>query len=194
MAASNKDTKFSGVFFQTERLIVRKWRDPDIEDMILGLNNERTAHDFNVPFPYSENDAKAYLQKTKNSKNGSLYFAVCYKNSNHVIGGGGIYLKGDVYLVGFWIKESEQKKGLGRELLQGVSDYVFDVLHQDVIYAIYYEWNVNSQKLISSCHFSIITEPPFKAQSKQAVYVCYSRAQRDSLKQKTSNKKTNPRF
>ena len=67
MAASNKDTKFSGVFFQTERLIVRKWRDPDIEDMILGLNNERTARDFNVPFPYSENDAKAYLQKTKNS-------------------------------------------------------------------------------------------------------------------------------
>ncbi len=53
---------------ETERLILREWKDEDINDLIEGLNNLNISKWLAfVPYPYTEKDAKNYIDRTKNS-------------------------------------------------------------------------------------------------------------------------------
>ena len=71
---------------ETERIILRQWRLEDVDDLVEGLNNLNvTKWLAQVTYPYTEEDAKNFINKSIENK---LYnFAIVLKEENKVIGG-----------------------------------------------------------------------------------------------------------
>lgn len=74
---------------ESKRLILRNWEDGDVEDIVDGLNNIEVAKWMaGVPYPYTENDAKQFIEHTKGQdENVKISLAIVLKASNKVIGG-----------------------------------------------------------------------------------------------------------
>ena len=74
---------------ESKRLILRNWEDGDVEDIVDGLNNIEVAKWMAaIPYPYTENDAKQFIEHTKGQdENVKSSLAIVLKASNKVIGG-----------------------------------------------------------------------------------------------------------
>ena len=49
------------MIIESKRLVLRNWRDEDVDDLVEGLNNINVSKLMaGVPFPYSKNDAKSF--------------------------------------------------------------------------------------------------------------------------------------
>ena len=74
---------------ESKRLILRNWEDGDVEDIVEGLNNIEVAKWLaSVPYPYTENDARNFIERAKNNdENVKMLFAIVLKENNKVIGG-----------------------------------------------------------------------------------------------------------
>ena len=74
---------------ESKRLILRNWEDGDVEDIVDGLNNIEVAKWMaTIPYPYTENDAKQFIEHTKGQdENVKISLAIVLKASNKVIGG-----------------------------------------------------------------------------------------------------------
>ena len=74
---------------ESKRLILRNWEDGDVEDIVEGLNNIEVAKWLaSVPFPYTEDDAKKFIERAKNNdENLKIALAIVLKEKNKVIGG-----------------------------------------------------------------------------------------------------------
>lgn len=74
---------------ESKRLILRNWEDGDVKDIVDGLNNLEVAKCMaGVPFPYTENDARNFIERAKkNDENVKIALAIVLKENNKVIGG-----------------------------------------------------------------------------------------------------------
>ena len=74
---------------ESKRLILRNWEDGDVKDIVDGLNNlEVSKWMAGVPFPYTENDARNFIERAKNNdENVKIALAIVLKENNKVIGG-----------------------------------------------------------------------------------------------------------
>ena len=77
------------MYLESERLILRSYEDSDASDLVEGLNNIEVAKWMaGVPFPYTEEDAKYFISKSKNNdENVKISLAIVLKDNNKVIGG-----------------------------------------------------------------------------------------------------------
>ena len=121
----NKD-----IIIETERLVLRVWNMNDINDMVEGLNNLNvTKWLAGAPYPYTEKDAKEFIQYTIDN---DLYnFAIVLKSENKAIGGTQISNISKAYGTaggGIWINEKYQGFGYGPEAFNARIKYAFDVL------------------------------------------------------------------
>lgn len=118
---------------ESERLILRSWEDSDIEDLVDGLNNINVSKWMaNVPFPYTIEDAKRFIEHTKTlDENSKMAFAIVLKENNKVIGGTeitNINKKDGTAGGGIWLNESYQKNGYGTEAFTARIKYAFNEL------------------------------------------------------------------
>lgn len=118
------------IVIETERLILRQWNMNDIPDMVEGLNNLNvTKWLAGAPFPYTEKDAKDFVQKTIDN---DLYnFAIVLKSENKAIGGtqlSNINLVNGTASGGIWLNEKYQGHGYGREAFGARIKYAFETL------------------------------------------------------------------
>lgn len=74
---------------ESKRLILRNWEEGDVEDIVDGLNNIEVAKWMaSVPYPYTENDARNFIERVKNNnENVKIALAIVLKENNKVIGG-----------------------------------------------------------------------------------------------------------
>lgn len=74
---------------ESKRLILRNWEDGDVKDIVEGLNNIEVAKWMaSVPYPYTENDARNFIESSKNNdENVKIALAIVLKENNKVIGG-----------------------------------------------------------------------------------------------------------
>ena len=74
---------------ESKRLILRNYEDSDVSDLVEGLNNINVSKWMaGVPFPYTENDAKHFIELAKSEdKNVKNALAIVLKENNKVIGG-----------------------------------------------------------------------------------------------------------
>ncbi len=118
------------IIIETDRLILRKWKLEDVDDIVDGLNNLNVTKWLSqVPFPYTKEDAKSFINK---SIDNDLYnFAIVLKEENKVIGGTQLtninYVHGTAG-GGIWINEKYQGKGYGTEAFGARIKYAFDKL------------------------------------------------------------------
>ena len=134
---------------ETERLLLRPWRIEDVGDVVEGLNNLNVSKWLaNVPFPYTEEDAKNFINKTTDSD--SYYFAIVLKEENKVIGG---TLLGSINYVhgtaggGIWLNENYHGNGYGREAFGARVKFAFEELGLRKLENGYFKGNEKSHKM-----------------------------------------------
>ena len=140
----NKD-----IVIETERLILRQWNMNDINDIVEWLNNINiTKWLAGAPFPYTEKDAKEFVQHTIDSDLFNL--AIILKNENKAIGGTQISNINKTYGTaggGIWINEKYQGFGYGSEAFRARIKYAFEVLGLRRLENGYFKGNEKSHQM-----------------------------------------------
>lgn len=137
---------------ESKRLILRNWEDSDVEDIVEGLNNIEVAKWMaSVPYPYTENDAKKFIEYAKSQdENVKISLAIVLKSSNKVIGGTeirNINKKDGTCGGGIWLNEKYQKNGYGTEAFSSRNRYCFDILGLRRIENGYFKGNDKSHNM-----------------------------------------------
>lgn len=137
---------------ESKRLILRSFEDKDVNDLVEGLNNiEVSKWMAGVPFPYTEEDAKNFIEGAKkNEENVKIALAIVLKENNKVIGGTeirNINKKDGTAGGGIWLNEKYQKNGYGTEAFSARNKYCFDVLKLRRIDNGYFKGNEKSRKM-----------------------------------------------
>ena len=140
------------MIINSERLILRSYEYSDVADLIEGLNNiEVSKWMATVPFPYTEEDAKSFIERAKNNdENVKMSLAIVLKENNKVIGGteiANINKKDGTAGGGIWLNEKYQKNGYGTEAFSAKIKYCFDVLGLRRIENGYFLGNEKSRKM-----------------------------------------------
>lgn len=144
------------MIIESERLILREWKDDDIEDLVEGLNNINVSQWLSaVPYPYTKKDAEKFIAHTKERSSNSkdIALAIVLKENNKVIGGTeirNINEKDGTATGGIWLNEKYQKNGYGREAFSAKIKYSFDVLNLRRIEDGYFPNNEKSKKMQES--------------------------------------------
>jgi len=105
---------------ETERLLLREWRQEDIDDLIEGLNNlEISKWMAFVPHPYTREDAQKWIdfciESSGEREDRTFYkFAIELKSEHKVIGGMSLdkidKVQGTSGSGGIWIHKKYQGK------------------------------------------------------------------------------------
>ena len=137
---------------ESKRLILRNWEDSDVKDIVEGLNNIEVAKWMaSVPYPYTENDAKKFIEYAKSQdENVKISLAIVLKSSNKVIGGTeirNINKKDGTCGGGIWLNEKYQKNGYGTEAFSSRNIYCFDILGLRRIENGYFKGNDKSHNM-----------------------------------------------
>ena len=136
-----------------KRIILRSWRDEDIEDLVEGLNNINVSKWLAaVPYPYTKKDAEKFIVYAKQSERNSsdIMLAIVLKENNKVIGGTsiqGINKKDGICTGGIWLNEKYQKNGYGTEAFSIRAEYCFEILGLRRLENGYFENNEKSKKM-----------------------------------------------
>ena len=136
-----------------KRIILRSWKDEDINDLIEGLNNLNVSKWLAaVPYPYTKKDANEFISYAKKSDEDSKDFmlAIVLKENNKVIGGTSIQSinkKDGTATGGIWLNEKYQKNGYGTEAFSTRAKYCFEVLGLRRLENGYFSNNEKSKKM-----------------------------------------------
>ncbi|MEK6893501.1 MAG: GNAT family protein [Nanoarchaeota archaeon] len=144
---------------ETERLIIREWKEGDIKSLIENIDNLNIAkYLIAIPHPYTKKDAKWWISHCKeklNKKPRKDYsLAIELKSEKRAIGGIGLS-KVDKFQgtaqVGYWLGEKYHKRGLMSEALFEVLEFAFVKLNLRRIEAkVFVKNNASSALLIKS--------------------------------------------
>lgn len=109
------------MIIESKRLVLRNWRDEDVDDLVEGLNNINVSKWMaGVPFPYTKKDAKSFIEIAKNQdEKVKIYLAIILKENNKAIGGTelrNINQKDGTAGVGIWLNEKYQKMDMEQKL------------------------------------------------------------------------------
>ena len=137
------------IYIETERLILRQWNFNDVNNIVEGLNNINvTKWLAGAPYPYTQNDAEYFINKTINE---DLYnFAIVLKSENKVIGGTqltNIDLANGTAGGGIWLNENYQGFGYGTEAFGARIKYAFENLGLRRLENGYFKENEKSHKM-----------------------------------------------
>jgi RimJ/RimL family protein N-acetyltransferase len=109
---------------ETERLVLRDWKQADLSDLIEGLNNLSVSRWLAfVPYPYTEKEAQQWINSCtvssqSSGKRSGYEFAIELKSEKKVIGGVSLTRISPAHGTaggGIWLNAQYQGHGLGRE-------------------------------------------------------------------------------
>lgn len=143
---------------ESKRLILRNWKDEDINDLVQGLNNIEVAKWMaGVPFPYTKKDAKNFIEQAKRQDEKiKISLAIVLKENNKVIGGTeirNINKKDGTAGGGIWLNEQYQKNGYGTEAIKLLLEYGFKYLNLHSIRLDLISINERAHKCYLKCGF-----------------------------------------
>lgn len=137
---------------ESKRLILRNWKDEDVNDLVQGLNNIEVAKWMaGVPYPYTEKDAKNFIEQAKKQDEKiKISLAIVLKENNKVIGGTeirNINKKDGTAGGGIWLNEKYQKNGYGTEAFSAKIKFCFEELGLRRIENGYFKGNDKSHNM-----------------------------------------------
>ena len=141
------------MLIESKRLVLRSWKDEDIDDLLEGLNNINVSRWLaSVPYPYTKKVAKEFIAYAQLSEENSrdLMLAIVLKENNKVIGGTSIQninKKDGTATGGIWLNENYQKKGYGVEAFSIRAKYCFEILGLRRLENGYFANNEKSMKM-----------------------------------------------
>tara|TARA_R100000306_G_C4353275_1_gene131296 strand:- start:62 stop:604 length:543 start_codon:yes stop_codon:yes gene_type:complete len=138
----------------TERLVLNQPNLSDLEKIssILNTSELYSKNTINIPFPYTINNAKFWVDLADNGlKNQNQYiFAIRLKENNELIGGIdlGINKQFNKAELGYWLDEKYWNKGVTTEAVKSIINFGFNDLNLKRIFATHFDTNPSSGKVM----------------------------------------------
>lgn len=157
----NANFKINGIVIETERLILRPFKQSDLDDFYEYASVEGVGE--MAGWKHHENKEKSqsildlFINEDKT-------FAIVLKENNKVIGSLGVeeygmeqalseFFEYQGREIGYVLSKDYWGKGLMPEAVKAVIDYLFNVLKLDFLTCGYYEFNNQSKKVQEKCGF-----------------------------------------
>ena len=142
---------------ETERLLLREWKLSDINDIVEGLNDFDTAKNLTVPFPYTIEHAKIFINKHSTNDVNNYYFAIVLKSEDKVIGGISLNIESDnKNKGGIWLNKKYHGQGYGTEVWIERAKFAFETLKLKEIENGFFEHNEISCKMQQKIGYKLI--------------------------------------
>lgn len=157
----NANFKLNGKTIETKRLILRPFKESDLDDFfeyasVEGVG-EMAGWKHHASKEESQQILNLFIEQDKT-------FAICLKNSGKVIGSLGVEMYGreesltefNDYVgrkIGYVLSKEYWGKGLMPEAVKAVIDYLFNELDYDFLTCGYYDFNKQSKRVQDKCGF-----------------------------------------
>ncbi len=157
----NADFKIKGISIETKRLILRGFKESDLDDFYEYASVEGVGEMAGWRHHESKEESRAILE---NFIEDDKTFAICLKENNKVIGSLGIEKYGmedrltefNEYKgreIGYVLSKSFWGKGIMPEAVKAVIDYLFFDLDFDFLTCGYFNFNCQSKRVQEKCGF-----------------------------------------
>ena len=154
----NLEIDISNVVIKTERLILRPWKETDLDDFFEYASVDGVGEMAGWPHHKSKEESKLIIDSFINDKK---TFAIEYKGK--VIGSLGIeeynentlpeFKDKKVRELGFVLSKDYWGKGFMPEAVKEVIDYLFNQLQLDIIVCCHFANNIQSKRVQEKCGF-----------------------------------------
>lgn len=134
---------------ETVRLQLRPYRDADIPELLpLIGRREVAATTLRIPYPYTEEDAKAFFAMAEEP--GKLWLAVTLRSDGHQIGGVGLRVdeQHSNAELGYWLGVPYWGQGYATEAAREMLRYGFEYLQLHRIFASHFSHNPASGRIL----------------------------------------------
>lgn len=178
----NKDINITGVVLTTERLILRPWRESDLDDFyeyasvdgvgqMAGWKPHRNAEEsrriLNRFIQHNETFAIEFDGKVIGSLGIEAYYEENYPELAALQG----------RELGFVLSKAYWGQGLMPEAVQAVIDWLFHTVGLDFILVGHFDWNSQSRRVVEKCGFRYIKttkyETPYGTVENSIEYILY---------------------
>lgn len=157
----NANFYLNGLTFETERLILRPWKQTDLDDFFEYASVDGVGEMAGWKHHENKEKSQSILDLFIND---DRTFAIVLKDNNKVIGSLGVEKYGMEKVlseffdyqgreIGFVLSKDYWGKGLMPEAVKAVIDYLFNVANLDFLTCGYYEFNNQSKKVQEKCGF-----------------------------------------
>ena len=148
---------FGAAKVKTARLILQPPGMADIGDIALLCNNreisEMTAR---IPFPYTIDDARAWVGEIERlSRDGQEFaLAIFEREAKKLVGvTGAVALPENSFSIGYWIGEPYWGRGYGTEAVRALIDHLFRRFDAEAVSSNVRVINRNSRGILEKCGF-----------------------------------------
>ncbi len=157
----NANFKINGIQIETERLILRAFKQSDLDDFYAYASVEGVGERAGWKHHESKDETQQILDKFIN---GDKTFAIVLKENNKVIGSLGVeeygmeqalteFLEYQGREIGYVLSKDYWGKGIMPEAVKAVINYLFNGLNLDFLICGYYEFNSQSKRVQEKCGF-----------------------------------------
>ena len=135
---------------------VRSYRRSDAESLAAHANDRSVWINLRdgFPHPYSVDDGRAFIAKALGARPETM-FAICVRDE--AVGGIGFLLHSDVERIsaeiGYWLGQAFRGRGIATEALKAVTRYAIERHGLKRVYAVPYEWNPASCRVLEKAGF-----------------------------------------
>ena len=152
---------------ETERLIIRPLINEDAKSLYEGLKEFEVAKNLTVPYPYTLEHAKSFIESSLKEENKNYKFAIVLKSTGEVIGGTTIdfYKNPDKVKGGIWLNKKYIGYGYGTEAWRARAKFAFEVLGVEQLENGFFDFNEASKKMQLKVGYKIIGEKENFSQS-----------------------------
>ena len=159
----NAPIDVTNIRIETERLILRPWKESDVDDFFAYASIPGVGEMAGWPHHQSKEKTQQTIAMFMRDKD---VLAIELKESNQVIGSLGIHENdndhvGPDYLgreVGYVLSKEYWGRGLVPEAVRGVIDYCFSTLYYDYLLCGHFTWNHQSRRVIEKCGFQYLKD------------------------------------
>ena len=162
---------------ETDRLILRKWQETDIDDFYEYASIEGVGEMAGWKHHESKDISHKILHSFISEKN---VFAIVHKANNKVIGSLGLhyswtnneaeYSQLKVKEIGYVLSKDYWANGLMPEAVKAVIDFCFTKCDLDALTIGHFSANIQSKRVIEKCGFSFIKKSEYYAKQLQETF------------------------
>ncbi|MBP2045205.1 GNAT family N-acetyltransferase [Methanobacterium aggregans] len=144
------------MIIKCDKCILREWKRSDLENLVKNANNIDIASNMRdgFPFPYTHDHGRQWIEIAETN---DCFFAITAKGE--AVGGIGLTLGEDIERisaeVGYWLGKAHWGRGIISSALEGVVDYGFNELKLERIFAVPFEHNTASRRVLEKNGFNL---------------------------------------
>lgn len=143
---------------ETKRLLLRRWRESDAEDLFLYARDPEVGPNAGWPAHKSVEESLSVIQ---NVLSGPEAYAICLKADGRAIGAIEMKLRGhsdlaqgdDECELGFWVAMPFWGQGLMPEAIREILRHAFEDCGMRKVWCAYYDGNERSRRVQEKCGF-----------------------------------------